>query len=294
MIFDELCSYSERYLKPERRHSLGECKLFTFTEDLCDLSEEGIDYEERRLLSEAFFLPYPHVALEDSLSCVALFDPEEGCNGSEVNRYYLACFLDDAVSRKVGHSPDSKASGYFSVFGGSFDSFLWLKPGTISLPLKVDFFASVRPDLLLNCKVEGREALDFVLRTNCQAFIVNAVRDIAMTNVPSHLIVEETDLTVGLGERPADENRILRSEYRKKYKILTPGNILEEMGHALKLRVKEQGKKVVKLLRPRRLGKHQGRRTQRSQRLNVRAVWNYDPEWTDERKAKRYRIVLDR
>lgn len=89
MIFDMLARAVEKAL-PDFIPLLDQTKLFIFPgrahEVLSD--EDDIDFAFMR---ENFFLPFRNIAVEDTASCILLWDEERGQRGLACTRYFLEC-----------------------------------------------------------------------------------------------------------------------------------------------------------------------------------------------------------
>ena len=76
MIFDKLCTMAERHL-PDFIPLLKKTKLFEFPGRGFELLRKEYDEETINFFRDEFFLPFQYMAVEDTASCVCLFDKDK-------------------------------------------------------------------------------------------------------------------------------------------------------------------------------------------------------------------------
>lgn len=87
-FFDRLCQLAERWL-PEIDPWLRQARLFVFEHKSYEFVRTTMTAEEIELLNEAFFLPFPVVAVEDPASVVVLADLQPDAAGVGARRGYV-------------------------------------------------------------------------------------------------------------------------------------------------------------------------------------------------------------
>jgi hypothetical protein len=91
MIFDALCSIADNHL-PHLGELVRKAHLFAFPGRAHEiLSKERFTKEKVDFINETFFLPYQHVAVEDTASCCVIWDTAKNVIGAKNERRFIDC-----------------------------------------------------------------------------------------------------------------------------------------------------------------------------------------------------------
>ncbi len=251
MYFDQLCGVAEHHL-PQMAEVLNRARLFVFPGRAHEVIKDPITEEEAGFLHEHFFLPFPHVAVEDTASCVILWDAEKEQRGIGGARYFIDCvsttappeefndsdaqqvatqkfmkrFPPDACILTVGKvkdvlvRPDDKA-GEFRIVGDTDWTLMATKDKVLVPPKQFkkdnEIHVGLTATTLRNVRVAFAEVFHF--------------------NNPSRFIVEKRRLgmkPLKPGKKKSGRPRIARSQHRPVYTLLTPKEIRETLGFPTK------------------------------------------------------------
>jgi len=236
-----------------------------------------------RMLTEGFFVPYQQAAMIiDDHMILALGDPSPKSQGPTVKRSMVLAFWDEGtfytltgVLTKIGYSADrtdfSIEVDLRELFGGIIGGKQILIHDRTELKRSLIGQSGFEKEIMMN--------------------IVGGLQATAITNLPSHFIVEETREWIS---RPS--GIVLPHEKTPRYTILTPGQILTRMKKDARETLERKGKKIEFRRAHERLLSDDRWVNLQGQWVHVRAVWNYEAEWSeaDESGRNKYRIVLDR
>lgn len=231
MLFDKLAGFAERELVPKRFQGiLREAKLFHFPgrahEDLPfkDLFSTYRDY-----VDECFYLPFPKVAIEDTATCVVLWDYSEEAIGLSHRRGFIEISsFDPKREREFGvvvASPSQPTSAdrrvelkdQFLVTWGELEEFRYLEEANFQgrvIPGGLEIFNKFEPQHLPGLS----NFSDLIIKESGRNALI-AMEEVAFFNLPSRWLVEKAQVNAR-GHK--DPKRILRSQDRPTYTILDP------------------------------------------------------------------------
>ena len=232
---------------------LNRARLFVFPGRAHEVIKDRITDEEAEFLHEHFFLPFPHVAIEDTASCVVLWDSEKEQRGVGGVRYFIeavsakappdefndseedkeatrklfsqfpadACIVSVGKVKDVLVRPDDKA-GEFRIAGDTDWTLLATKDEVLVHPKQFQKSSDIHVGLtavtLRNVRVALAEVFHF--------------------NNPSRFIVEKKRLGMKPfkpGKRKKSKRpKIARSQNRPIYTLLTPKEIRDTLGFPTK------------------------------------------------------------
>lgn len=309
MMFDRLCQLAEKWLT-HLRPSLERAALFTFDKPAHELLKEQShpDAEEAEFLNDTFFLPFPHVALEDPGSVILLKDLEDS-PGLAKGREFVELIDYDRAARSGffdGDTMPPMAPGSVMVNIGTVSSVLdftaatlrWRTVGTLwqSFYFTGDRAAYIYDALEKKVTVNGVEhplrpgegkSLEKAALQNANT----ALEEIWLINTPHRFVLEEIPRKV---RDPAKSRLIPRSHERPRYTLLEPSAIRHRMRLEEPKDLGRTGKKKV----PHERRKHY--RTMRSERYKaargktilIPAIWVGPTETKVGNKKYRVRVDL--
>ena len=241
MLFDKLCGLAERHLNAGPLQFVFDlcrkAQLFDFPVRAHELfvAEEIVELSDPELLNQ-FVLPFPVVAIEDTASCVLLWDQIDQNIGFDRPRGYVE--IQDTVGARMGeyrhHIGESDTVGediFIVSIGSLLRSSIITDPGS-------EHFGGVHTEAtdyqrLRIHRRDGKIDHDVLDSDSCELLLTiareaclnagTALKELAYCNNPSRFIVERAPV------RPRDQKkgRILRSDDRPRFTLLTPSEIQE-------------------------------------------------------------------
>lgn len=315
MIFDMLARAAERQMT-KLLPILEQTKLFIFPGRAHEVlnDEDDVDYEFMR---ENFFLPFRNIAVEDTASCILLWDEEKGQRGLGCPRYFLECAslttssaeyndkrgmgdvpaLTEEEMKRIDERAKRMPRGSLAIATGKFNRIsVEMRDGRYQFfyDARVDESVLVTPDgLPIPAQLFGPTKLDMERMTNGTVRNAGAaIQEVHYLNSPERFILEETPEDY---ERRRDKakraGRILRRHERPNYTPLYPTQIRKR----LRLPPLEEGGPK----RPHERRAHVRKYPDDSVRWpNVHGQTRVIPSsWIGPSKAivgkKRYRVLLD-
>jgi hypothetical protein len=234
MIFDLMAKlFSKHDLPQEFRIPMKHCKLFVFPGRARELLLKERNEEEAAFLRENFFLPFQYVAIEDTASCVILWDKDKGAKGLHVERMFLECMPADADAEEFREKARAAGSeDAVEILKSlppktciiSYGCIRYCDMGTQSMRLEGKLLAAIGvcPDGV----VFPPEELSKVLPPEPSTRNVGmALEEIMYFNSPDRFIFEKTPKAFLDGKTKS----VPRSHERPIYTILSPTEIRKEM-----------------------------------------------------------------
>lgn len=239
MIFDKLCGIAERHI-PSIRKVLHEARVFLFPGRAHEiLKQEKMTDETMYFLQESFFLPFPFIAVEDSVSCVLIWDNEAGQVGLlNKTRFFVECM---ALGTNAEEFPDKLTPENtqelaalraqlppetYSITAGRIVSYQYRPSGEKKLAVFGDIAWNMLATKLQVVspprQISGGLGMDSALLRNGVA----ALEEVMFFNTPDRFVVEKSPLKQ---KEPRNERRILRSDKRPVYTVLRPHEIRTTM-----------------------------------------------------------------
>lgn len=231
MIFDRAARFAERYdyALTGFRSVVENARLFHFPVRPQDVLPKSYDAETMAFHSEFFALPFPVIAVEDEVSCVFWWDAQDDAVGLAKPRFFLefAPIEKDRTEAWTVPVPPALLSameGKTQIVFGRLDALGSGKgSGHYSVDGTIFAFLLADDDDILNMTQEslGRSDVDAQVLRNA----VTSLEEIMQLNQPDRFILE----TAPVAER-ARKRKILRSDDRPIYTLLTPSEIRKRMG----------------------------------------------------------------
>jgi hypothetical protein len=229
VLFDRLCGFVERNM-PSLEPSLRHAKLFWWPGKAQDLPKQW-EPEEIEFLRENFFLPFPIVAVEDSISCVLLEDVEKDQRGLGTPRRFIECLnisealVTDSAEAQERPEDTGKWLDVVQHIQEKGDvTFITLGRGHFEKTTAVSRL--VRGSIIACCMVtkEGVATIQpgswmwtFAERCALRNFST-AIEEVITFNTPNRFVVE---VSPAVKKRTPHSPKIPRSHDRPKYTLLT-------------------------------------------------------------------------
>jgi len=251
MIFDKLCAICEKFNTPALK-ALHDARIFNFPYRSHEIfsgadGSPTISNDELAAMRDMFFLPFPVIAVEDTASCIVMWDSEKDQQGFGKTRYFIECMSvhssseefndDEEVIKQVREQNVASALGItdpdacYVNFGRFLDLEVIPQEDVKNRLLfkghgDMFFIASKRemffkPVMFSQVDPRAEQAvLRNVLASVCEVFYFNQ---------PNRFILEATPKKCH-DDRPVQPGRVLRSPFRRQYTILKPDEIRERLG----------------------------------------------------------------
>lgn len=299
MIFDSLARIVDTYLyqyAPLVR-ALKECALFVFDKPAHQILRTEYEQSDVDWLTDNYYLPFRHVALEDPASVVVLSDPNES-KGINQTRGFIECTPLYGSNWEAFRDGTPEISAYISkampadACAVTYGSFRILRAS----PKNFDLEGTVYVCAVASKKGFTVERVDEETRKCILRNASAAAQELVLVIDPQRFIVESTPRRA-LEHRPKplkseQRERIPRSDERPTYTVLTPGMIRKTLGEPDECGVGSHASPVPhKRMAHTRLLSSSFYRHKQGQRVVVRATYVGPLEKTVGNR--RYRVLVD-
>lgn len=240
MIFDQVCSVVESHMPP-LSDLMRKVKIFSFPYKAQDILPNVLDQKEADYLRDNFFLPFQHVAIEDSASCTLVWDDKPEAKGSRVPRHFIDCMeLSTGISEFGDDSQDKTTEQEYKQFQKIFPEAVLISGGI------VDYMIAIPEDTEHGFQIRGHVAWSTlaskqqiyysqegseIKRQYVEAVLRNArvaLSEIFYFNNPSRFVMETKTVKQPHKPKKKNRNRLARSRHRPLYTLLTPKEIREK------------------------------------------------------------------
>jgi hypothetical protein len=260
MIFDRFAKCVEEFF-PRLVPVLQRTKLFIFPGRAHEVLPPKLSQDRTQAIIDEFFLPFQYVAVEDTLSCVVLFDEEKEQRGLNCTRHFIefsemrADFEEadpEAERSFLDENPDEKLDEYKEARS----KILKIHP-RLAMVTHGKFTSAeiIDVDSDGNAKVQhayhmmegmvcepgvGANTIESIVRgpdemkLTIEASVQNAwvaIKEINHFNSPEFFILEESPENCEKHMKKAQKRgKIARRQHRPKYTVLRPKMIRQRMG----------------------------------------------------------------
>ena len=234
MYFDKLAGIAERHL-PDIFNVIKQSHLFKFPGRAQEVLPKRFSNEEIAFLDENFFLPFQHIAIEDNVSCIILYDDQPDVKGANRKRGFIEC---QPLIPKANERADYNSDEDYKSTQEALAEFIKFNGG---LPYNSEDIVIVSVGIIQEFRIEHKPFIDGSLKysvvlnkkeiisTNFATEMIEAAlgnvltayQEIMFFNNPSRFVVEKTSI------KPKRDvpKRIRRSHERPTYTLLTPTEI---------------------------------------------------------------------
>ncbi|WP_130471417.1 hypothetical protein [Candidatus Magnetaquicoccus inordinatus] len=206
--FDRLCRIAERENDTVLIQCLKEAKLFVFDGDPAEFIPKAVDFDKAEELINGFFLPFPTIAIEDDKGIVLLQAADD--HSRQMKAYDLVVNQEGFAQLTISEVHDFKYSGE-----PEFPIGIYLYDGAMT----VLFDKSERKVRALQTSVSN------VPDTEKFKNITAALYEVMILNTPSRFVFE-----IAPAKGRKNVKKILRSDDRSVFTLLTPGEIKKRYG----------------------------------------------------------------
>ena len=243
MNFDHLCSITERHF-PELVATIEKAHLFLFPGRAHEILPKEVTEEQRDFLQHSFFLPFPTVAVEDTASCIVIWDETKNSIGINQKRMFIECFnifADIAEFREGTEEQRAKEfreqSERLKQEGLPRDAYIFTHGvvenveaednrilrcrgyiNGVCLANKSRIFATMKE------LASGPEKMRF-LSESCLRNAMCALEEVCYFNTPDRFVVEVSDVK----PQRQHNKKLVRSHERPTYILLKAKEIREKM-----------------------------------------------------------------
>ena len=252
MIFDDLCAIVERHL-PQMTALMQQARLFSFPGRAHEILPKSITDDEIKLLTEHFFLPFPKVAIEDTASCVLLWDSEKEQQGIGTMRYFVDCIPMNISPDEFGDEVKDRADAAKILSGypaGTCCVTLGTVTDVVTQNDKILISGKVAWSLLVNkteviatiSDIEKGDPMKAALERSALRNAQTALSEVFYFNNPTRFVVEKLAVNrkVPQGKAKNGSQRLARSAHRPQYTLLAPAEIREKFGFPTSKGTKKQ------------------------------------------------------
>jgi hypothetical protein len=247
VIFDTAAAIAERYITPlvER---LRNARLFVFPGKAHEVLPKAYSADERRTLSETFFLPFSTVAVEDTVSCTVMWDMEKGQTGLDGRRGFIEIqpfteksMMDAADATEedrdyIKQSLSKYPEGTITIAEGWFGPLEMVDDKRFNLIGGVDWIAVATKDkgvlgmdAMRTAKKHDYELLSRPILINVET----SLQEVFYFNLPDRFVVEEMPAAAEKRARKKTakgRKKVPRSHERPRYTLLLPRQIRKKLG----------------------------------------------------------------
>lgn len=234
MIFDTLAAIVERHY-PQLFNDVNKAKLFVLPYPAHEVIPQKIPPEEMSLLEEEFFLPFRTIAVEDPATCTILIDTEKDQKGIGTRRLFMELIDFSAPQsafdprRTEGHSVEDLRAmtppGTCKLTLGSIDevkvdatkSGFWIN-------ITLEHSALVNKQKVVIEFEPGRPVWQAIQEESSKNML-STLQEVMWFNTPSRFVVEVSSPKAKKKAAEKKHKRIVRSDSRPHYTLLTPGEI---------------------------------------------------------------------
>lgn len=238
--FDLLCRYAPLFNDSLLIDKLREAQLFQFPGRAHEVLPKEFTEEEERLLMDTFFLPFPVVAIEDTASCVVLWDTRPDQQGLvDSKRMFIEAMPVHVMAEEYANGAtdeDKMASDALRMMpketvlisAGTLDTMrpslpedgadwtpgkVWVQ-GFVTVIAMVGPSGFVQPPLILDPDNEKHLEMAKIGLRHART----AVEEVMYFNTPSRFVVERRPVSVPKRQY----GKVKPSDMRSTYTLLTP------------------------------------------------------------------------